>query len=523
MFALVDWFICTFLTPGRLWFYLAIRAIGMVPLMLAFSRLHSREAPGPTELRFIDAGLCGALTILIGLTSVELGGIASPIVLGAFTILIARSALLVSDWRRGLMPVGTIVVAYPATLILLAALVPRMAAQFGDPNAVAFFVLNQAFLIAAGAIVLIGGHFTWSLRRQVLDQRALGRYKLERRIGEGGMGEVWAATCSALKRDVAVKILRPEKVTAENVARFEREVRATAELSHPNTVRVFDYGATEDGVWYYAMELLEGQDLRDLVVREGPLAPARAVKLMWQASRALAEAHQRGIFHRDIKPENLFVTDLGAEGDFLKVLDFGLAKLIAGEGSADLTDDGFAVGTPRYVSPEVLFGNQADARSDVYGLGAVLYFCLCGRPPFDYEEPRRNFLAHMNEEPLPPSKKLGRRLPAAVEAVVMQCLSKEPADRFADAGELAAALEQAALVTSTIATRPVVKRPTPFPHVAAHAVRPAGCRSHRTGSVVLAPSLRPLAQSFETIDVDTFDIEEDGTETLVDHQLPVFE
>jgi serine/threonine protein kinase len=168
---------------------------------------------------------------------------------------------------------------------------------------------------------------------------------------------------------------------------------------------------------------------------------ARAARFLWQAAKALSEAHARGIVHRDIKPENLFITAIGGEGEFLKVLDFGLAKLAEGERGGSLTGEGWAVGTPRWASPEVVSGGQADPRSDVYGLGSVLYFLLTGRPPFDYREVGQILLAHMNEVPARPSERAGIEIPRELEEIVMRCLEKDPARRFAGAAELAAALE----------------------------------------------------------------------------------
>jgi serine/threonine-protein kinase len=319
----------------------------------------------------------------------------------------------------------------------------RMGAQLRDPSALAGFALNQIFLFSAAAMTLAGGHMMWALRRQVFETRSLGRYRLRQRIGVGGMGEVWAAHHQSLKRDVAVKILRPEnRGDAAAIARFEREVRATAELTHPNTVRVFDYGVTEDGLWYYAMELLAGRDLHAIVADDGPVEPVRAVRLVRQAAMALAEAHARGIVHRDIKPENLFVTAVGGGGEFVKVLDFGLAKLARGERSSALTADGWAVGTPKWAAPEVAGGGGATAGSDVYGLGAVLYFLLCGTAPFDYPDVGHTIRAHLSEPPVPPSLRQPG-VPPPVESVVLRCLDKDPARRYRDAGELAGALARA--------------------------------------------------------------------------------
>jgi serine/threonine-protein kinase len=259
------------------------------------------------------------------------------------------------------------------------------------------------------------------------------------------MGDVWVGHHPGLKRDVAVKILRPEEQarSASAQARFEREVHATAELVHPNTVRVFDYGVTEDGLWYYVMELLEGETLAEHVERLGPLQPARALHIVGQATRAIAEAHERGIVHRDIKPDNIFLTSLGGEHDFVKVIDFGIAKV--SDVDVTMTGSGLVMGTPEYMSPEVAKGEPADVRSDVYALGEVLYFLLCGRPPFHAESVGAVMFAQVHEPARPPSRVLGRQLPKDVELVVMRALQKDPAARYATAAELALALSQCTL------------------------------------------------------------------------------
>jgi serine/threonine-protein kinase len=449
-FALVDWFIVTFVHPGRLWFYLMLRALGLLPLLVGVIVVYGRRMPSPGVLRWLEAGATASLSVLVSVSSIEYGGFASPLVLGVVIILLGRAAIIADQWRRAILPIGLVTFAHPITLFVLAAFDERVAGQLGDSSAIAQFILNEMFLLSAASLTLVGGHMIWSLRRQVFETRSLGRYRLKQRIGAGGMGEVWAAHHNALRRDVAVKILRPEtRGDPGAIARFEREVRATAGLVHPNTVRVFDYGVTEDGLWYYAMELLDGRDLFNIVSREGPMDPMRAARLMWQAAKALGEAHARGIVHRDIKPENLFVTAIGGEGEFIKVLDFGLAKLARGErhahshGQAALTGEGWAVGTPKWASPEVVSGNEADTRSDVYGLGTVLYFLLTGAPPFDYPDLGKILLAQVREEPTPPSQRLGRPIPPAVEAIALRCMAKDPALRFASAAELATALEVA--------------------------------------------------------------------------------
>jgi len=287
----------------------------------------------------------------------------------------------------------------------------------------------------------MAGHAFWSLRRQVFEARDIGGYRLTRRIGAGGMGEVWAAWHGAVKREVAVKILRAgEEVNPGAVRRFEREVAATTRLTHPNTVRIYDYGTTADGLWYYAMELLDGQDLAELVRSTGPLPAARAVKLMSQCARAVAEAHSKGILHRDIKPANIYVTDAGGEPDFVKLLDFGIAKLSDTEADATMTMDGWVGGTPAYMSPEAAAGKAADTRSDVYSLGAVLYHMLTGQPPFTGSNVAELLHAHANEHVARPSQRYGLDLPAELEAILMKCLDNQPDGRFQDAAELADAL-----------------------------------------------------------------------------------
>ena len=268
----------------------------------------------------------------------------------------------------------------------------------------------------------------------------VGRYKLERVIGSGAMGEVWLARHRALKQAVAVKVLKPGNSARTTVARFEREVRAMTLLRHPNTVRVLDYGRTADGLWYYVMELLEGETLSALIKREGPLPPARAVAMVEQAARALGEAHAAGVVHRDLKPENLFVTRLGGESDFIKVLDFGVAKVLAAETeNPDLTSDNALLGTPAFMSPEQVSGDVTDARSDVYALGAVLFYVLTGKKVFSAATISALLVKHMHEQPAAPSA-LAPAVGPGLDALVLRCLAKNPDERFADGTKLAEAL-----------------------------------------------------------------------------------
>jgi len=303
--------------------------------------------------------------------------------------------------------------------------------------------------------VLIGAaHVLWALRQEIVEARSIGRYKVRRRIGRGGMGEVWAAWDETLKREVALKLLRTDRQDAVAVARFELEVRATTQLTHPNTVRVFDFGATKDGVSYYAMEMLEGEPLSELLKREGDLPAARAVWIATQVARALADAHARGIVHRDIKPENIFITRAGYEPDHAKVLDFGIARLSSAAG--ELTQDGI-VGTPQYLAPELLLGEKAGPAVDVYGLGVVLFQMLTGALPFAAEDGRALLLARLAIEPRG-VRELAPEVPEALADVVRHALARQPAERLPDGRALAEALTATGLIDGYQPSRGAVVR-----------------------------------------------------------------
>jgi serine/threonine-protein kinase len=257
------------------------------------------------------------------------------------------------------------------------------------------------------------------------------------------MGEVYLAEHQLLKRPCAIKVIRPGKADDPKVlARFEREVRATAGLSHWNTVEIFDYGRTEDGTFYYVMEYLPGFSLSELVERYGPLPPARVVYLLRQTCDALREAHAAGLIHRDIKPGNIFAAQRGGVYDVAKLLDFGLAKPLMSSESLQLTQEGAITGSPLYMSPEQALGEvEPDARGDIYSLGAVAYFLLTGSPPFDGDKPMKVLLAHAHEEVVPPSH-VRPEIPADLEQIVLRCLAKGPEDRFQTVNSLGQALSE---------------------------------------------------------------------------------
>ena len=423
-----------YIQPGTLWDLLTIRACAVVLPSLAMVRLYMRPPPSPRMLAMLSLMIFGVSSYAVATMTLVIGGIDSPYFPGTLIVMVAQAAFYAQPWRRAILQVVAIASAYPVMAIIGIFLSDENARDWADPAIRAIYFLNCANVVVLAAFAGFASHLAWSMRRRIFESRSVGRYRLERQIGKGGMGEVWAAYHPWLKRSVAVKLLKLGSHSSDAVARFEREVEATSQLSHPNTIRVFDFGVTEDGICYYAMELLEGCDLAELVAREGALVPARAVHLITQAARALAEAHRKGIQHRDLKPENLFVTSDGLQTDFVKLLDFGIAKQRGNEGHVTAT--GAIIGTPLYISPEGARGRPTDARSDVYSLGAVFYFALTGRPPFDAANVSMLLYKHMSEPvPLLPS-----HIPPAVESIVLRCLEKDPIARFADGEELLGAL-----------------------------------------------------------------------------------
>jgi serine/threonine-protein kinase len=281
--------------------------------------------------------------------------------------------------------------------------------------------------------------------------REVGSYQLVEPIGTGGMGEVWIARHRLLARPAAVKLIHSEVLGADRrsrehaTRRFEREAQATAALGSVHTVDIYDFGVTDDGTFFYVMELLDGMSLDRLVKQFGPVSPSRAVYFLDQMCHSLAEAHERGLIHRDIKPGNIFVCRLGPDVDFIKVLDFGLVKTREADSrDPELTVENATTGTPAYMAPEVALSKKdVDARADIYALGCVTYWLLTGRPVFEAETSVATLLRHVQDEPPPLATRTSQRVPPRLEAVIRSCLSKDPDARPRDARELAAALVEA--------------------------------------------------------------------------------
>ena len=281
----------------------------------------------------------------------------------------------------------------------------------------------------------------YGLRAEVREARRLGQYVIEQRIGGGGMGDVYRARHGMMRRPSAIKLLRADQSGAASVARFEREVQLTARLTHPNTITIFDYGRTDDGVFYYAMELLDGATLQRIVAVNGPQPPGRVVRIVSMICGALAEAHAIGLMHRDIKPANIMLCSQGGELDVVKLLDFGLVKEFEVDRNVNLTGDNLILGTPQYLAPEsILNRDPIDARADIYAVGAVAYFLLAGADVFDGKSVVEVCSQHLYQQPHS-LRERGVAVPADLDAVVLACLEKDPNLRPQSAIELRRRIE----------------------------------------------------------------------------------
>lgn len=446
LFFLVDLYLGLVVYPGAPLLRFGIfRLIAEAGILLVF--LLSREQSVTSRtLKLANAMICTLCSVFISIMALDVGGLVSPYIHGLSLVILIEALAVPAPWRDTLWFATPSAISFPVVVVAAAQFRPDLARELGDPQKLALFGAHYSILVSAAIIAAFSGQIGHNARVQLRRARRLGRYRLEARIGEGGMNEVWLAWDESLKRNVALKILRSGAETSPGVMlRFEREALATSRLTSPNTVRVFDFGASDDGYSYIAMEYLAGADLQQLVRERGPLAPERAVALAIQACRSLAEAHDAGIIHRDIKPANLFATRYGDEHDVLKVLDFGIARLVAGVADATATQS--VRGTPAYMAPECWSGADADARSDVYSLGATLYCLLTGRPPFTGNDPALLVRAHLLDMPDAPSAVLhasSAPLPASLDELVLRCLAKAPDERFSSVRELEDALTRVA-------------------------------------------------------------------------------
>jgi serine/threonine-protein kinase len=442
---------------------LAVNTLAITTLAGIAALLSSRRRFSVAHLQALELGLIGTTAGIISFAQYRLlleesqrGDIMMAQLLMKNIVLITAVLILTyglyvpKSWRRAAIVAVPLALMPFANLLALYLWDPRAMSWLGrasrqsNPARGALLSFDGTLLLIVAFAVTFGAHTMTRLRRQVAEARQFGQYRLRKRIGSGGMGDVYLAEHQLLKRPCAVKLIRPEDVASPNaLQRFEREVQITATLSHPNTVDVFDYGRTEDGTYYYVMEYLPGMSLAELVSRHGPLPPGRTVYLLRQACQALSEAHSAGLIHRDVKPSNIFAARRGGMDDVAKLLDFGLVRPAAPALSANLSREGQVLGTPLFMSPEQARGRELDVRTDIYSMGAVAYFLLTGRPPFEDNDGLGVLIAHARDPVVPPSA-VRPGVPDDLDRVVLRCLAKDPADRFPDAASLERALGRCA-------------------------------------------------------------------------------
>ena len=384
--------------------------------------LLTRSAPRfEPQLRAVDAMgtvMVCILTALYGWISTNAEGSTYAGLLATTNVLTFRAAVIPSSARRTL-GVGIAGAAPAITLALAQRLLPELQGQGTD---------NIGYVLAWCAVgVVISSVVSgviFGLQQRARRAERLGQYELLERIGAGAMGEVFRARHAMLRRPTAIKLLAPKIAGAANILRFEREVQHTAALTHPNTIAIYDYGRTPDGLFYYAMEFLDGTDLQRLVERQGPQRPARVIHILRQICGSLAEAHDAGLVHRDVKPANVFLCHRGGIEDVVKVLDFGLVRRVDDEKEVHLA------GTPVYMAPEVIRDpGTVSPLADLYAVGALGYFLLSGLVPIDGPSVRVILSRVLGDDPEPPSARIDHDLPEDLEAVIMACLDKAPAGR----------------------------------------------------------------------------------------------
>jgi serine/threonine-protein kinase len=359
--------------------------------------------------------------------------------------LLARAIVVPSSAARTLRV--TVLASLPL-LVSIGFWLVRLSAN-PSPNelqpALATAMFQLLLLLSSIAMATITSRIMYDLRQKVREANEIGPYVLEEKLGMGGMGEVWRARHRFLVRAAAVKLIRLEVLGGADPAvllrRFEREARATAALRSPHTVQLYDFGQAEDGTLYYVMEMLVGVDLEKLISKFGPVPAERAIHILKQVCHSLDEAHQNGLTHRDVKPANVFVSGIGSESDFVKVLDFGLVRVQHESPEADqvkLTAEGSVGGTPAYMAPEVALGEASyDHRIDIYAVGCIGYWLLTGKLVFEADTPMKMIVEHARTPPPRPQTRTELPIPPELEQIIMDCLEKDPARRPATAGELA--------------------------------------------------------------------------------------
>jgi serine/threonine protein kinase len=415
-----------------------VHVASIAPALVVWLLCRGRNMSAAT-VQGLDAALTIATCTLFALlgTSAETSlAVTFSAVLATTYVLVGRSIFVPSTFRRSLV-IGALGVT-PTIAYLVTSELPRVLGQ--TPESARIFIGFAVLWCAAAALAsAVNSRQIYGLRARIREYGKLGQYTLEEKIGEGGMGVVYRARHALLRRPAAIKLLSKEDASEKDKSRFEREVQLTSHLAHPNTVSIFDYGRTADGVFYYVMEYLDGLDLNRFVEAEGPLDPGRAIHIAAQVCGSLGEAHALNLVHRDIKPANIVLTERVDEPDVVKVVDFGLAKPLA-QSDGD-TRAGSILGTPLYLAPEAISTPEnIDGRVDIYALGGVLYFLLTGRNVFEGRTVVELLGRHLLEEVEPPSRHLEKPLASDLEAIILRCLAKDRERRPASPGELRAEL-----------------------------------------------------------------------------------
>jgi len=439
-------------------FGLIVRAVTFVLMATCFIVLRSRLTLSLAGLRGIEIAaitMIGGASVVIDMRAIldaaRLNDVARVVnahnwnFFGWSLIILVYGMFMPNTWRRAAA------VLTPAACVPYAVL---FAVCLWSEQATLILREQLAGLqMAAPAIALFASVYAAQMihgvRQEAIRARRFAQYRLTRLIGAGGMGEVYEAEHLLLKRPCAIKLIRPGlHADPKALSRFEREVKATAKLSHWNTIEIYDYGRTSEAVFYYVMELLPGMSLEELVHRFGAMPAERAVHFLLQACAALTEAHDAGLIHRDIKPANIFAAERGGVQDVAKLLDFGLVLESKNDGPVQLTAQHTFGGSPLYMSPEQATAfSAADARSDIYSLGAAAYFLLTARAPFAGDNIMQVVIAHAKDA-VAPLADSGANIPADVEQIVLRCLEKDPAGRFQSAREMADALSRTACAGS---------------------------------------------------------------------------